>query len=961
LASHYRQAKALRSSLTSLRSEADEDRSVLRADSTRENDTRGGFVLRTNSDEPPLARRGSIFSRGNKSGTKKIGGGLFSGLKLRKQQSTGDLPQQRRPGKAGSLNSSSSIQSYVSDGSSIQSVGAMTDVDQYDGDSNLSYVSTEEILEANVTEIYMGEWKNDKRAGFGVCDRSDGLKYEGEWFNNKKSGYGITTFKDGSKEEGKYKNNVLVTSSKQRKLLVRSAKLRERIDSSLQAAIRASQMALQKADIAISRTSMARGKAESADQTAAATREDMAKARIQARLYAPSFYQPGPDVTKKALIQMGNVAPGASLAASSLLYNPTLRNTPSPVPPPRMSLKDKEPPRPAAPAYQQAASFPNRVPTPAVPQMVAPSLMNPVAASPASASSSRIPSPVAPTASPPPTIAASPTIPIVVAETASAAPSPTSSSVIMKPFTQLHVSASSVPSPVAASPPLPASPMLQQQQQLLTAPDLGVEYPENFSGSRRGSSKPVLQRMEGFDADLSGAKFAKVALQADRFSQYGAKREDSGIGSEIGGPLGVTPGVSAGDLGAATSNATAVTEELLAEQLEQISLPSLQRRKSLPSLVKRDITGSLKYPEEITVATAAQTPETILIEDGTKKRLVATDKPGQPSASNAAPSLPNPRTPVVLPKAVVAETITPKLTKSELNRSFTDLASANKGTEGISRVEASQLGSQRREEIRRAKEFEASQTEFDRFRAQMKSPSGDATPDDDRMSVGSQGSRASRASRLSAIHGGIMELQENNRVEEELVSQLQAQIQEQAEIDELMHDYMRERKRQIRIHRRKRDLQEQLAIIKQQDENDVERRMQVTPAELTPEFLESATTEELQEIYAMQQREHRRRQLIRRIAHLDRKMKSGDEKQQRSEQRRSKQHKSRHERARRISDDEEDEGVPAGADRDSFRSDFRSPQLDGGAAAGVGEEEDPGAEVVVDEAAEQMARIRRGY
>ena len=244
----------------------------------------------------------------------------------------------------------------------------------------------------------------------------------------------------------------------------------------------------------------------------------------------------------------------------------------------------------------------------------------------------------------------------------------------------------------------------------------------------------------------------------------------------------------------------------------------------------------------------------------------------------------------------------------------------------------------------------------------LQSPSGDATPDDDRMSVGSQGSRASRASRLSAIHGGIMELQENNRAEEELVSQLQAQIQEQAEIDELMHDYMRERKRQIRIHRRKRDLQEQLSIIKQQDENDIERRMQVTPAELTPEFLESATTEELQEIYAMQQREHRRRQLIRRIAHLDRKMKSGDEKQQRSEQRRSKQHKSRHERARRISDDEEDEGVPAGADRDSFRSGFRSPPLGGAAGGGGGEEEeDPGAEAVVDEAAEQMARIRRGY
>ena len=41
----------------------------------------------------------------------------------------------------------------------------------------------------------MGEWKNDKRGGFGVSERSDGLKYEGEWYNNKKFGYGVTTFK----------------------------------------------------------------------------------------------------------------------------------------------------------------------------------------------------------------------------------------------------------------------------------------------------------------------------------------------------------------------------------------------------------------------------------------------------------------------------------------------------------------------------------------------------------------------------------------------------------------------------------------------------------------------------------------------------------------------------------------------------------------------------------------------
>ena len=126
------------------------------------------------------------------------------------------------------------------------------------------------MLDANVTETYMGEWKNDKRCGFGISERSDGLKYEGEWFNNRcnslfsslfltivivrKYGYGVTTFKDGSREEGKYKNNILITSNKKKHLfLIRSAKFRERIDSAVNAAQRASKIALQKADIAISR------------------------------------------------------------------------------------------------------------------------------------------------------------------------------------------------------------------------------------------------------------------------------------------------------------------------------------------------------------------------------------------------------------------------------------------------------------------------------------------------------------------------------------------------------------------------------------------------------------------------------------------------------------------------------------------------------------------------------------
>lgn len=66
----------------------------------------------------------------------------------------------------------------------------------------------------DVTETYSGEWKNDKRSGYGVCERTDGLKYEGEWFNNKKNGYGVTTFQDGSVEEGTHTVLFWLTSAK---------------------------------------------------------------------------------------------------------------------------------------------------------------------------------------------------------------------------------------------------------------------------------------------------------------------------------------------------------------------------------------------------------------------------------------------------------------------------------------------------------------------------------------------------------------------------------------------------------------------------------------------------------------------------------------------------------------------------------------------------------------------------
>lgn len=176
-------------------------------------------------------------------------------------------------------------------------------------------------MDASVTETYLGEWKNDKRTGFGISERSDGLRYEGEWFNNRKYGYGVTTFRDGSKEEGKYKNNVLITSQKKKHLfLIRSAKFRERIEAAVSAAQRASKIALQKADIAISRTATARGKAELADIAAEHAREDSELAQQTARQFAPDFRQPGLERLRNREIPKYVPPPQDSIPGKSILH-----------------------------------------------------------------------------------------------------------------------------------------------------------------------------------------------------------------------------------------------------------------------------------------------------------------------------------------------------------------------------------------------------------------------------------------------------------------------------------------------------------------------------------------------------------------------------------------------------------------------------------------------------------------
>ena len=288
-ASRYR-SKDIKDSMTSLRSEEDDERTQRERD-RRFDENRGGFVLRARSDPTEEA----MVHAANHSGIVSAAiSGLLKGrrnsfghsqerrVSLRKtimsrfskQKSVNDIDEVNQASRAASASraankkssfrstsSNNSVDSRTSNrtappgvGGGLRAVSTPVGATNTMDDGENSFISQDEITDVNCIEIYMGEWKQDKRTGYGIAERADGLKYEGEWFNNKKNGYGVTTFKDGTKEEGKYKNNVLVTDKKKGKLaLLRTSKHRERVDNAANAALKAAQIAQQRADIAISR------------------------------------------------------------------------------------------------------------------------------------------------------------------------------------------------------------------------------------------------------------------------------------------------------------------------------------------------------------------------------------------------------------------------------------------------------------------------------------------------------------------------------------------------------------------------------------------------------------------------------------------------------------------------------------------------------------------------------------
>lgn len=69
-------------------------------------------------------------------------------------------------------------------------------------------------------EIYKGEWKNDKRYGYGIIEDNDGFSYVGEWSENMRYGLGVVIYLDGIKFEGEWRYDELVIDVRKKGFLV---------------------------------------------------------------------------------------------------------------------------------------------------------------------------------------------------------------------------------------------------------------------------------------------------------------------------------------------------------------------------------------------------------------------------------------------------------------------------------------------------------------------------------------------------------------------------------------------------------------------------------------------------------------------------------------------------------------------------------------------------------------------
>lgn len=189
-------------------------------------------------------------------------------------------------------------------------------------------------------QIYEGEWKDDRRHGYGVLKIMGHHTYYGQWEENQRSGYGVTIYDDEKrKEEGQWQRGKLINKLKRKKLQLKSKQLELRVNQAHMNALQAAETARSRADLAEGRASTANAKARLGMRAAQRAVKDAELAssieklhrnapKIQG-MYIHTQHEPGQMYAHELTYSSPSSLPSLPLFWLSLSLSHTLQNMPS--------------------------------------------------------------------------------------------------------------------------------------------------------------------------------------------------------------------------------------------------------------------------------------------------------------------------------------------------------------------------------------------------------------------------------------------------------------------------------------------------------------------------------------------------------------------------------------------------------------------------------------------------------
>lgn len=141
----------------------------------------------------------------------------------------------------------------------------------------------------NWSQLYEGQWANDKRCGYGVLRVSDYFTYYGQWKENTRTGYGVLIYegqddrkkggkKETVREEGRWDNGKLVERFKHKSKVMKS-EIQVKVEEAHTEALQAADQARDKAKVAEAKANAAAAKSKVAEMKAVEARQHAERAR----------------------------------------------------------------------------------------------------------------------------------------------------------------------------------------------------------------------------------------------------------------------------------------------------------------------------------------------------------------------------------------------------------------------------------------------------------------------------------------------------------------------------------------------------------------------------------------------------------------------------------------------------------------------------------------------------------